>query len=383
MHIDSVYHKLAKHLDDMPAGFPSTESGVELRILKRFFTPDEAGLALHVTLIPEEARVIARRAKISSKEAESRLYEMSLKGLIYRINSDSKQITYMSNQLVIGIWEFHVNDLDPQLIADMDEYLPVLMKDAWKVPQLRTIPVNQSLTPKTEISTYEKAEELICKHKKIAVAPCICRREKNMINEGCDAPEESCIVFGKAADYYLGNGLAREIDHQEALNILHNANDAGLVIQPSNSQKAANICFCCGCCCGVLRNLKKYPKPVELISSPFQVKTDEDLCDGCGICIDRCPMDALTLDKFKSSVDLNRCIGCGLCVTTCPTESLQLTRKADEYQPVVPKTNFQNYINLGRKRGKLNTTKMVMMQVKSKVDRLLATKSNKVKERSP
>jgi len=374
MEIDSVYHKLAKYLDDMPAGFPSTENGVELRILKRFFTPDEAELALHVTLIPEEARIIARRAKISSEEAESRLHEMSVKGLIYRITSAKTPATYMSNQLVIGIWEFHVNDLDPQLIADMDEYMPVLMKDAWKVPQLRTIPVDQSITPKTEISTYEKAEDLIRKHKKIAVAPCICRREKNMVDEGCNAPEETCMVFGKAADYYLGNGLAREIDHQEALDIMRNANDAGLVIQPSNSQKAANICFCCGCCCGVLRNLKKYPKPVELISSPFQVRTDEDLCDGCSICIDRCPMDALSLIQFKSSVDLERCIGCGLCVTTCPTESLQLVRKPEKEQPIVPKTNVQNYINLGRKRGKLNTTKMVMMQVKSKVDRLLATK---------
>ena len=374
MEIDPVYLKLAKYLDDMPAGFPSTESGVELRILKRFFNPDEARLALHVTLIPEEARVIARRAKISLKDAEVRLKEMSVKGLIYRISSDNKPTQYMSNQLVIGIWEFHVNDLDPQLIADMNEYMPFLMNESWKVPQLRTIPVNQSITAQTEIGTYEKAEELILKHKKIAVAPCICRREKTMINEGCDAPEETCMVFGKAAEYYLGNGLGRMIDHEQALEIMRNADDAGLVIQPSNSQKAANICFCCGCCCGVLRNLKKYPKPVELVSSPFHVSTNEDLCDGCSICIERCPMDALSLENFKSTVDLNRCIGCGLCVTTCPTESLQLVRKPEKEQPPVPKTNLHNYINLGRKRGKLNATKMVMMQVKSKVDRLLAAK---------
>jgi Na+-translocating ferredoxin:NAD+ oxidoreductase RNF subunit RnfB len=372
--IDPVYLKLAKYLDDMPAGFPSTESGVELRILKRFFTPDEASLTLHVTLIPEEARVIARRAKLPVEETESRLEEMSIKGLIYRINYKDNPTQYMSNQLVIGIWEFHVNDLDPQLIADMNEYMPYLMKESWKVPQLRTIPVNQSITAQTEIGTYEKAEELIRKHKKIAVAPCICRREKSMINEGCNAPEETCMVFGKAAEYYLGNGLGRTINHEEALEIMRNADDAGLVIQPSNSQKAANICFCCGCCCGVLRNLKKYPKPAELVSSPFHVMTNEDLCDGCSICIDRCPMDALSLEGFKSTVNLHRCIGCGLCVTTCPTESLLLVRKPAEQQPHVPKTNVHNYINLGRKRGKLNATKMIMMRVKSKVDRLLATK---------
>jgi hypothetical protein len=185
LEIETVYLKLAKYLDDLPAGFPSTESGVELRILKRFFSPDEASLALHVTLIPEEARVIARRAKILCEEAESRLEAMSVKGLIYRIERKDRPTEYMSNQLVIGIWEFHVNDLDPQLIADMNEYMPFLMEESWKVPQLRTIPVNQSITAQTEIGTYEMAGELIRKHKKIAVAPCICRREKNMINEGC------------------------------------------------------------------------------------------------------------------------------------------------------------------------------------------------------
>jgi NAD-dependent dihydropyrimidine dehydrogenase PreA subunit len=361
-------------MNDMPAGYPSTESGVELRILRRFFTAEEAELALHVTLIPEEPRVIAHRAKISRGEAEKRLQEMSAKGLIYRIVSDSKPTKYMSNQIVIGLWEFHVNDLDKDLIADMDEYAPALMKEAWKVPQLRTIPVNQSVSAKTEISTYEKAEELIQKHKKIAVAPCICRREKTMIGEGCQAPEEACLVFGQAAEYYLGNGLGREIDHNEALEILNNADSAGLVLQPSNSQKAANICCCCGCCCGVLRNIKRYPRPVDLVSSPFHVETNPDTCDGCSICIDRCPMDALSIEYFKSTVNLDRCIGCGLCVTTCPTDSLHLVRKPDEEQPLVPKSNLQNYINLGQKRGKLSTSKMIMMQVKSKVDRLLASK---------
>jgi electron transport complex protein RnfB len=41
-----VYKKLAKHLDNLPAGYPSTESGVELRILKRLFTPEEAEIAM-------------------------------------------------------------------------------------------------------------------------------------------------------------------------------------------------------------------------------------------------------------------------------------------------------------------------------------------------
>jgi electron transport complex protein RnfB len=371
---DPVYYKLAAYLDKMPAGFPTTESGVELRILRRFFNPDEAALALHVTLIPEEARVIARRAKISREEAKTRLEELAKKGLIYNIESNNKPTTYMSNQLVIGIWEYHVNDLDPDLINDMNEYLPTLMQEAWKIPQLRTIPVDKSITPTMEISTYENAEELIKNQKNIAVAPCICRREKSLVGEGCQAPEEVCLVFGSAADYYQRNGLGRIIDHQEALDILKKAEEAGLVLQPSNAQKTSNICCCCGCCCAVLRTIKKYPKPVELISTPFYVVSDPESCDGCSTCIDRCPMEALTIEDYKSVVNRDRCIGCGLCVTTCPTDSLHLVRKPEKEQPLVPKNNIEKYIQLGRSRGKLRSSEIVMMQVKSKVDRLLASK---------
>jgi Na+-translocating ferredoxin:NAD+ oxidoreductase subunit B len=75
-----IYQKLARHLDNLPGGFPSTETGVEMRILKRLFTPKEAELALHLSLISEEPRVIARRAKISKQEATSRLEAMAQTG---------------------------------------------------------------------------------------------------------------------------------------------------------------------------------------------------------------------------------------------------------------------------------------------------------------
>jgi H+/Na+-translocating ferredoxin:NAD+ oxidoreductase subunit B len=57
--MDDICKKLARHLDNMPGGFPTTESGVELRILRRLFTQEEAELALALTFLPEEpARLI-------------------------------------------------------------------------------------------------------------------------------------------------------------------------------------------------------------------------------------------------------------------------------------------------------------------------------------
>ena len=350
---EGIFRKLAKHLDNLPGGFPPTESGVELRILQRLFTPEEAELASHLTPIPEESEAIASRAKIDSKEAAQRLEKMARKGLIYSLEREGKMPKYRANQFIIGIWEFNVNRLDVDFIRDVNEYMPTLLDEAWKVPQLRTIPVGHSLTPEHVVLPYEQAEELVRTQERFAVAPCICRREHTMVGKGCDRPEETCLIFGNAADYYLRNGLGREIDLEETLAILNSAEEAGFVLQPSNAQRAVNICLCCGCCCQVLKNIKRHPKPASLVSSPFAVTVNLDTCEGCGDCVDRCQMEALELDGNTIALDVDRCIGCGLCVPTCPTESLALVRKPDAEQPEVPKNMIEAFMRLGKARGKL------------------------------
>jgi len=325
-----------------------------------------------LTLIPEESRVVAKRAKISTQEASQRCETMAKKGLIYRIDDQGSQPRYMTCQYAIGIWEFHVNDLDEGLAKDMGEYMPFLFAQAWKKPQLRTIPVNKSLSNRLKVMAYENAEELVRHVGKSVVAPCICRRELGLLGKGCDKPEETCLVFDGAAAYYLRNGLGREIGQQEVLDILKIAEKAGLVLQPSNAKEIVNICCCCGDCCGVLRNIKRYPKPASLVSTPFFAVTNSETCEGCGVCEDRCQMEAVQLKDEKAFVDTDRCIGCGLCVSTCPTDSMTLARKPEYDQPDVPRDLIKASIELGRARGKLSLGSLLMMQVKSKVDRLLA-----------
>ena len=231
--------------------------------------------------------------------------------------------------------------------------MPTLLDEAWKVPQLRTIPVGRSLTPEHVVLPYEQAEELVRTQERFAVAPCICRREHTMEGKGCDRPEETCLIFGSTADYYLRNGLGREIDLEETLEILNSAEEAGFVLQPSNAQRAVNICLCCGCGCQVLKNIKRHPKPASLVSSPFAAAVNLDTCEGCGDCVDRCQMGALELDGNTIALDVDRCIGCGLCVPTCPTESLALVRKPDSEQPDVPKNMIEAFMRLGKARGKM------------------------------
>ena len=369
-----IYEELAEHLNNLPAGFPRTESGVEIRILRRLFTPEDAEFAMHLTLIPEEPRVIARRAKVPVKEAARRLEEIEKKGLIISIRQKNKPPLYMASQFAVGFWEGQVNKLYPELVQDVEEYLGTFMEQGfWRgTPQMRTIPVNRSIAVQNVVMPYEKAEELVRSQKSFAVSNCICRQGMRIVGKCCSKPEESCLQLGMAAESVVRNGHGRSISMEEALSILQRAEEVGLVLQPNNAKAPLFICTCCGCCCGVLRTLKRYPKPASMVASPFWASLNTDTCKGCGLCIKRCQMEALHLENKKSILDVNRCIGCGLCVSTCPTHSLSLVRKPKEKQPYVPKNIISTSIKVGQARGKLGMGKLITMQLRSKLDRLLA-----------
>jgi Pyruvate/2-oxoacid:ferredoxin oxidoreductase delta subunit len=374
--VADVYERLAHFLDGLPSGYPSTESGVELRILKRLFTPEEAELAMHLSLIAEEARVVARRAKLPVEEVTQRLKEIEAKGLVFVEHKAGEPPRYMATHYIVGIFEFQVNKLDPELAADLREYLPTHFDlDLWrKAPQMRTIPVGESIDAQLEVMDYERAEDLLQTHHRFSVAPCVCRQMVQVAGGSCDKPLEVCMALGDAAEYYIHNDMGRAITRTEALDVLAQAEAAGLVLQPSNSKDAVVICACCGCCCGVLTSLKRHPKPASVASSAFVAVLDQTACDGCGTCETRCQMEAIVVDNGQAVLDLDRCIGCGLCVTTCPSEALSLVRKPEAAQPFVPKDWLETQIKLGQSRGKLSSPELMGMMVRSKVDRLLAPK---------
>ncbi len=346
-----VYEKLADHLDRLPEGYPRTGTGIEIRILRRLFTPEQAALAQLISLDPQSPASVAARNGLDPEDTGRRLEEMARKGLIFRIRK-RQDVLYMAAPFVIGIWEFHVNDLDAGLIKDVSEFIPYFFKQSTQIknPQLRTIPVNRALAAEQAIMPYEDARRIVAGQDKIVVAPCICRREHKMKGAGCDRPLETCLVFGLGARYYEENGLGRPIEQQEALDILDEAEKAGLVLQPSNTQKVSNICACCGCCCQILINLKKLPEPANHAASNYFATVDPELCVGCGTCVDRCQMEAVEMDGDCASVLLKRCIGCGLCVTTCPEEAIGLQEKPEAQKSTPPPTRMERFKRITEER---------------------------------
>ena len=349
---EEVYPQLARHLDDLPGGFPSTESGVELRILKRLFSPEQAELAVRLTIIPEAAGAIAERSGLDIEETAKRLEVMARKGLIFSIEERGRPALYQAASYIFGIWEFQLNNLNKEFALDMDEYAPTLGVELSRFPQLRTIPVGRSIPASAEVFPHEGAGELVQERKKILVAPCICRRKTKTQGAGCDKPEETCLIFDQWAEYYHRNGLGRIIGKDEALEILKKADEAGLVLQPSNSKEPGWICCCCSCCCGAVKRLKAHPKPASIVVNSFICRVDPDTCMGCRVCIDRCPTHAHEIVDDRVAYLPERCIGCGLCATTCPSGAATMIRKPERQHPSIPQTVMDNQIMLAQVRGK-------------------------------
>ena len=139
------------------------------------------------------------------------------------------------------------------------------------------------------VAPYEDAREIVKAMDRLAVANCICRVQQGLLDQGCDKPLEVCLLGGSHGDYYVERGMGRWITQEEALAILDKCEAAGLVPQPFNAVNPGGMCNCCGDCCGILRGLKKQPRPVEMVITNHFALVDEDLCVGCEVCLDPVP----------------------------------------------------------------------------------------------
>jgi Na+-translocating ferredoxin:NAD+ oxidoreductase subunit B len=124
--------------------------------------------------------------------------------------------------------------------------------------------------------------------------------------------------------------VTRAISKEEALRILGEAEEAGLVHSPGNYRdEHYYICNCCTCSCGVLRNVAEFSLPTAIARSAFVATVDADACAGCGDCLERCQFGALSLPDGFAVVDAGRCVGCGLCAVPCPAGAIQLERRPE------------------------------------------------------
>lgn len=236
-----------------------------------------------------------------------------------------------------------LDEVRDQIQANYDALVPML-KSAPPVDRtvparrteegkkIRIIPLEKSVkVPEESILPSQSVEDIIGKFDEIAVGHCFCRNRRAALGEPCrtDAPVENCFTFGKSARHTSAQGFARMVSKEEALKIMKEAEEAGLVHKAyhplsKESRPETSICNCCKDCCDTLRLWREGAFPLN--NSTYHLSViDQEACVGCGACVERCPTEAISLSDEGTAVrDENACFGCGVCARFCPEEAISL-----------------------------------------------------------
>ncbi|MCX5994085.1 MAG: 4Fe-4S binding protein [Chloroflexi bacterium] len=193
----------------------------------------------------------------------------------------------------------------------------------------RKVAIGQEVYSRSTIIPYTEMKELIMENEYIGTAVCHCRHVGEQWGKPCSKPMDNCMIFGTSAKFTIEKGLTSRLTTEQALQVLDEAEKAGLIHQYGDTpDHYSNIlCNCCSCHCIALKGYNKSPVPSEAVIARYLVKIDDEACTICEACLERCQMGALKMDGGKLSRDESRCIGCGLCMYVCPTEALTLDKR--------------------------------------------------------
>lgn len=359
---EDIYLKLREHLNSMPTGYPATKSGAEIKMLKKFYTPEQAQIALVIGKIPEKASAIAEKLKMDPVEASEKIEQMAKEGSLFRVRTPDGPL-YIHPNFVMGLYEWHVNSIDKEAAEYADDIYDALFESHWKgrkTQQLRVVPVNSSIEVKNIVRSYDVLRDLV-KGKTggpYAVAPCICRVEQLKKGNNITRPLETCLTFGLVAKYYIENGIGRELNEIQLMEKIDECEEASLIPFSTNSKEIVNMCMCDKDTCQMLRIIGKYESPARDVHSAFYAEIDKEACTGCGKCAKKCQINAIdsSEDTAKKSgkvysINLERCIGCGLCVSPCPAKAITLIGKTE--LPDVPENTIELNVRISKERATL------------------------------
>ncbi len=237
-----------------------------------------------------------------------------------------KKLRDESNSRILANYDYVINKILPN-IRPIDRTVP--FRENRETGNEIEIIVNEELeAPEEKIIPSQDVKEIINKFDDIAVGNCYCRHYNDLLGNSCTQTDlrENCFSFGKSARYTTEQGFSRMISKEEALEILAKSESDGLVHKAYHpnmdfKREEDSICNCCSDCCGQWSSIT-----VNL--SNYFSQVNQDLCVGCGTCVEKCPTGSSKLNSEGKSERIGeRCIGCGICASFCPENAISLLEK--------------------------------------------------------
>ena len=349
-----IYERLANAQEALPHGFPRTASGVELKLIKMAFSPEEVALACQLTRFPETAAEIAKRVGMDEADVTALLESLiprrlvrldipghQLPGVVLQVEGEKK---YRLGPFLVGWYEANMRLLDKEFAELFEQFVIEGGGERILSPRpgvLGVVPVRGSLTP-AQMSVMEPHLDIDAhfkRHERFVVLPCVCKREQELQgHHDCKMPMKRCGFVGVPPQTPLSENV---LDREEALKLFGELEQSGHVhlavygfTMCAETPQFVGTCNCCACCCGVLHGQKLSGAEEGAQRSNYRARIDEEKCIACGLCNKRCPIDAISerekdpsadrKKRGKSYVIRDQCIGCGVCVIKCPTKAIEL-----------------------------------------------------------
>ena len=369
----SGYQDLVARLNRFPQGAPP--SRLLDGILSLLVSEREAGLVSLLPIAPFTAMVAARRWKTTEIQALSVLEPLAARGFLLDVESRGKRVFVLPPPMA-GFFEFSMmrvrGDVDQKELASLlHQYLNVeedFVKDLFTGSEtgLGRVFVNEGVLSGEQslrVLDHEKASEVVESASCIGLGLCYCRHKMEHVGKACGAPLGVCLTFNGPAESLTKHGIARRIDRSEGLDILARCRQEGLVQFGDNvRERVGFICNCCGCCCEAMLAVRRFGLLTSVHTTRFRAEVAPEACDGCGRCVDTCPVEAVGLvpaadpgrpRRRVARVDGERCLGCGVCLAACRKggEALRLAERGERV--LTPLNTVHRAVLMAVERGAL------------------------------
>jgi len=347
---EKLWYKVARNF--IKAGrLPIRVSDIVIEIMQTLLNEEQAKFIAILTKNSYNIDQIKPLTDMDEEALNNMLNDLMNIGVISGIPSRSTGImVYRKTPLLPGIIEFTLmrgetnektknlarlySKFYDQIVQDTQTNFDQMVKEFKKGPSVdRVIPVEEEVKVRQErVLQLEEVSKIIEKNDPIGVTVCYCRHKKDLLDEPCKTTQErrNCFAFGRTAEFLINHGFVEKVSKEEAMQIMKKAEDEGLVHKVFHTnldieKDVDGICNCCKCCCGTF--LLHYTGGIPLMDlTSHLAKVEEDLCTGCGTCVQHCAAEAVELIDTIATVNDERCIGCGVCAHLCPENAIKLER---------------------------------------------------------